>query len=80
MKGLISVLVALLLMWLVFFKLDPAIVNWFLNLIPASHNDWKPMLKVIGWIVVVFFTGGFTIWIAALIGTLFYGILKSTSK
>jgi len=69
---LISGIIAFLL---ITFWVEPSLVNWFVNLLPASVNDWKAFLKVVIWVFVFF--GGLSISvvvsiiIGAIFGTLF---------
>ena len=80
MKTLITVVITLSFLAFVFFKVDPGIVNWFVNALPPSAHDWLPILRIIGWIIVVMFTGGITVGISILLGLLIYDLLSSFSK
>lgn len=80
MKVLISLIIGLLLAWVVFFRLDPAIVGWIVNSLPASADEWKPFLKVVGWIVVFLLTGGITVALSIMLGGFVYVILKAIGR
>ena len=70
---LISGIVAFLL---ITFWVEPALVSWFVNLLPASLNDWKHFLKVIIWIVVFFSGLGVSVLASIVLGA-FFGTLFS---
>jgi hypothetical protein len=57
--------------FLISFLVEPALVSWLVNLLPASLNDWKSFLKVIIWIVVFFSGLGVSVVVSIIIGAIF---------
>lgn len=64
MKTFISIVLCLFLFWLVIFQLDPMIINWIMSKIPTSVGEWKGLIEVAAWIVLLIFTLSPTIWIS----------------
>lgn len=75
MKTLVSVIVGLVIAYLAFFQFDPWLVQTIIDMLEVGTSDSIGIIKVILWIAVIFFTGGFTIVMAALAGILVRGIL-----
>ena len=73
MKVLLSILVGLVVFWLVFFKIDPAIISWVMSNVPESASEWFGLIKIGVWLVVVGFTAGLGIWLSLMVG----GILEA---
>lgn len=80
MKTLISVLVGILVAYLMFFKFDAFVVNSVLDAIPQSADEWKPLLKIVLWIIMVCVTFGLTVMLAVLAGFLTRVILGDTPR
>ena len=79
MKTIISIITAIILMWLVFFKLDPAIVNSIVHtLSPESANNG--LIKLILWVFLVLVSGSITIIVSIFIGWVVYTFLEVFTK
>ena len=64
MKTIVSILLGLVIFYLIFFQLDPAIVSWIISKVPVSAGEWLGLIEVIVWIIVILFTGGLGIWLS----------------
>lgn len=70
MKTIISVLVGLVIFYLIFFQLDPWIVNSIMNAIPQEESiiEWMKLLKIAVWFFVISLTAGLGIGLSVWIG------------
>ena len=75
MKSIISVIVGAIVLYLVFFQLDPLIVNSIINLIPESASEWLGIIRLIVWIFTIAWTGGLALWLSIVVGGFIYVIL-----
>lgn len=75
MKGIISVIVGLIVFYLIFFQIDPAIVNWIVSKVPESAGDWIGLIEIGVWIVTLAWTIGLGLWLSGVIATIAYVIL-----
>jgi len=83
MKTLISIVVSLVLMYLVFFQLDPYIINSIMDALPETGNivEWFKIIKIGLWVLLITLTGGLSIGLSIMIGSMVRGILGvSNSK
>ena len=70
MKTLISFIIGVFVFYLLIVKVDGAIVDLIVSALPQSAADWKPLLSIILWIILVFFTFGIAFVISYFAGIL----------
>lgn len=75
MKTLVSIIAGLFIGWLVFFKLDPWIVQSVIDMIGVEESNLG-LAKLILWVILIVFTGSLTIWLAAIAGILVRIVLE----
>ena len=64
MKGLIAGIITFLI---IIFLIDPMIVNWIVNLFPKSVEEWKGLIKLGTWLLVLSLTIGMSVFISAIV-------------
>lgn len=74
-KGVISLIIGVIIFYLIFFQIDPAIVAWVLSKIPISAYEWMGIIEVIVWIFTIAWTAVLGIWLSIMGGTFAYFIM-----
>jgi hypothetical protein len=67
MKALASIIVGIITFYLIIFQFDPWVVGMIMDAVPPT--EWFALIKIIVWIVVLFFTLSFAIWFSIFIGS-----------
>ena len=75
MKGWISLAIGVIIFYLIFFQIDPAIVAWVLSKVPESSYEWLGLIEIVVWIFTILWTISIGIWLSIMGSTLVYYLL-----
>ena len=79
MKLIVSFMVAVICIYLIFFKLDPWLIANIIDYLEIAKNPNIRLITLGLWVVIILTTGSATIGISIMVGSIFYTIIESNS-